>query len=98
VIGVKEPGEDRRIGADDRSTSDCRPGVDASTTDRFLPSRPEADIADSSRRDQLCLARRRICSGVCPVRMRVTFVKWEASENPARRPISAVVMRSKSGD
>ena len=29
---------------------------------------------------------------------RKTLTKWEASEKPARRPISAVVMRSKSGD
>jgi hypothetical protein len=37
---------------------------------------------------------RRICRGVCPVCLRRTFVKWDASENPARRPISAVVMRA----
>ena len=41
---------------------------------------------------------RRICSGVRPVRRRRTFTKWDASENPARRPISAVVTRSNSGD
>jgi hypothetical protein len=41
---------------------------------------------------------RRICSGVWPTRLRKTFTKWEPSENPARRPISAVVTRSNSGD
>jgi hypothetical protein len=30
--------------------------------------------------------------------LRRTLVKWDASENPARRPISAVVTRSNSGD
>jgi hypothetical protein len=40
---------------------------------------------------------RRIRTGVWPARLRRTLTKWEASENPARRPISAVVRRSKSG-
>jgi hypothetical protein len=40
----------------------------------------------------------RTCSGVWPVRLRKTLAKWEASEKPARRPISAVVTRSKSDD
>ncbi len=43
-------------------------------------------------------APRRMRNGVWPVRLRRTLTKWEASENPARRPISAVVRRSKSGD
>jgi len=46
---------------------------------------------------QRCLARR-IRNGVWPVRVRRALTKWEASENPARRPTSAVVTRSKSGD
>jgi hypothetical protein len=43
-------------------------------------------------------APRRMRNGVWPIRLRRTLTKWEASENPARRPISAVVRRSKSGD
>jgi hypothetical protein len=41
---------------------------------------------------------RRICNGVWPAHLRRTLLKWEASENPARRPTSAVVTRSNRGD
>jgi catechol 2,3-dioxygenase-like lactoylglutathione lyase family enzyme len=41
---------------------------------------------------------RRKSNGVWPVCRRRTFTKWDASEKPARRPTSAVVTRSKSGD
>ena len=39
----------------------------------------------------ICRARTSHLRGVWPVRLRRAFTKWEASENPARRPISAVV-------
>jgi hypothetical protein len=56
---------------------------------------PESSESASIAYDGLA---RRIPNGVWPVVLRKTLTKWEASENPARRPISAVVTRSKSGD
>jgi hypothetical protein len=61
----------------------------------WVPAIPRAQVR-RGRREVIDVVR--ICSGVWPVRLRTTFAKWEASENPARRPISAVVTRSNSGD
>jgi hypothetical protein len=92
-----------------KRSSDCvrqarspRRPLSVRSSDRAFGRGP-ACPARRSRSDQTVLTNyphlaRRICSGVCPVSLRRTFVKWEASENPARRPISAVVKRSKSGD
>ena len=58
---------------------------------------PTGEVRVSVWENQPRLVRRK-SNGVWPVCRRKTFTKWDASEKPARRPTSAVVTRSKSGD
>ena len=89
--GQTRPTRGHRCGAADHTTAR------RSHTDRGSVRRTQSADVDECANGVPRLARR-ICSGVWPVRLRTTFTKWDASENPARRPISAVVTRSNSGD